>query len=114
MSLSQTARLYQLKNGHRMLGTLCHGDAETRFKYGLKNAALGITTYIHGLDGNSKHAVLETVEFLKIQSGDRVKLVDGTKGRVREVSQTVLDEKQLLFMPYDRAEKLTQITIEYL
>lgn len=114
MSLSQTARVYQLEHGHNMTATVTHDSQTQRFKYGLINATMGRTTYVHGIDGNTKQAEIETVEFVNLQSGDKIELADGRKGNVDNTSQSILNDRQTLFVPYAKVEKITRITIKYL
>lgn len=114
MRLSETARVYQLKNGHTMTGKITHGNTVTPFKYGIKNDNRGKSTYIHGIEGGQSATEIETVEPVKAEIGDKVQLVDGRKGRVENISVDILDEAQLRFVSFEKADKIVRITISYL
>ena len=62
MILSETARVYQLKNGHNMTAVLTHGEDSVKFKYGLLHSNKTKTTFIHGVEGGQNTVEIETVE----------------------------------------------------
>ena len=112
--LSETARVYQLQHGHTMIGTLKHGETITQFKYGLLHDNRNKTTYVHGIEGGQTQTEIETVCDVSPEVGDKITLVTNRKGRVTNVSTEILDELQLRFVPYEKADKIKRITIQYL
>lgn len=112
--LSQTARVYELKNGLVLNGTVIHGDVETPIKYGFKTFNKNKTTLIHGYMGTQNVTEIETVRPVTVAIGDKVILADGTKGKVGYVAVELIEEKQLRFVTYERADKRTRITVEFI
>ena len=113
-TLSEAARLYQLKKGHVLNGILAHGKQETTFKYGLLNSDRSKTTYVHGIEGGQTVIAIETVCAIAPEIGDKITLVSGQKGRVELVAVEILDDVQLRFVSYEKVEKITRITINTL
>lgn len=114
MRLSNTALLYELKNNLTLNGTLYHGDVATSFKYGYKTINKSKTTLVHGYTGAQNVTEIETVRLDGAAVGDKVQLADGTKGKVVGTTQELLEPKQLLFVPYDKAEKVVKITVQFI
>lgn len=112
--LSQTARMYELKHGLLLDGTLYHGDVVTKFKYGFETINKNKTTVIHGYTGAQNVTEIETVRPVVVTIGDKVELADGKKGKVTNTAVKLLEDKQLRFVPYERAEKITRITIQFI
>lgn len=112
-ALSETARVYQLKNGHLLNGILTHGETTTEFKYGLLHDNRTKTTYVHGAEGGQNTTEIETVEPIVVEIGDKIQFADGRKGKVVDMSTDLLEELQLRFVPYERADKVRRITVRY-
>lgn len=112
--LSEAAKLYQLTKGHRLTATLYTHGKEVPFKYGLENAYNFKATYVHGIEGGQNVIQIETVEPLTFTVGEKVKLVDGKCGKVTDVTVSVLDQVQLRFVSYERADKLQKLTIRFI
>ena len=114
MRLSQTAREYELKHGLVLDGTLYHGGVETKLKYGELTNNKNKTTVIHGYTGAQNIVEIETVRSVVVEVGDKVQLVDGRKGKVTNAAVELIEERQLLFVPYTKADKATRITIQFI
>lgn len=112
--ISETARIYELKNGLLLDGTVIHGDSETKIKYGFKTIDKNRTTLAHGYDGAQNVTEIETVRQVEVAIGDKVKLVDGRIGKVNYSRVKLLDEMQLRFVSYAKADKITNITIQFI
>lgn len=112
--LSETAKVYQLKNGHNMKAVLTHGVDETEFKYGLLHDNRIKTTYIHGVEGGQSTTEIETVEPITVEIGDKIQLANGKKGKVVDTSVNLLDDLQVRFVSYGKADKVMRITLRYL
>lgn len=111
--LSETARLYELKHGLLLDGLLEHGKQKTAFKYGFETINKNETTLIHGYMGAQNVTEIETVRPVTVAVGDKVTLVDGKSGKVTNTSVKLLDDTQLRFVSYERADKITRITIQF-
>lgn len=114
MRLSETARTYELEHGLVLSGTLYHGDEETRFRYGELTNNKNKTTVIHGYTGAQNVVEIETVRPVEVAIGDKVQLVDGRKGKVVNTAVKLLEDKQLRFVSYAKADKATRITIQFI
>lgn len=116
MKLSQSARIYQLQHGHSVIATITHGEHTQKFKCGCVTDSLNKTIGIHGVDVGQNETEIETVDFVKVHVGDTIELAGGVKGKVHKSQQTLLDKNniQLRFVPFNKAEKITRITIKYL
>lgn len=112
--LSETAKVYQLQNGHNMKAVITHGAIKTEFKCGLLHDNRIKTTYIHGVEGGQSTAEIETVEPIAVEMGDKVKLANGKAGKVVDTSVSLLDALQVRFVSYDKADKVMRITLRYL
>lgn len=112
--ISETARMYELEHGLILNGTLYHGDAVTKFKYGELNNNKNKTTLVHGVTGAQNVVEIETVRPLVAEIGDKIQLADGRKGKVTNASVKILAERQLRFVPYSKADKATRITIQFI
>ena len=113
MNVSITAKYYQLMHGHNLHGISFHGNTQAMFKYGLINANRIKTTYTHGIESNQNSVEIETVEPLDLNVGDKIQLADGKRGKVADVSTTLLDDVQLRFVSYERADKVKRITVRF-
>lgn len=111
--ITETAKVYQLEHGHTSDGELKHGLETTKFKYGTRNVKRRKTEYVHGMEGGQTQTEIETVCFVMPEIGDKVMLATGQTGIVTGVSVDVLDELQLRFVGFEKADKITHITIEY-
>lgn len=112
--VSETARAYELKHGLVLDGMLYHGDVETKFKYGELSNNKNKTTVIHGVTGAQNVVEIETARHIVVKIGDKVQLVDGRKGKVANTAVKLLEEKQLRFVSYAKADKATRITIQFI
>lgn len=112
--ISETARLYELKHGLVLDGTLVHGDAVTKFKYGFETINKNKMSLTHGFMGSQTVTEIETVRPVSVVIGDKIILVDGKQGKVSNTRQEVLEKDQLRFVPYEKADKRTLITIEFI
>ena len=114
MRLSETARVYELEHGLVLNGTLYHGSVETKFKYGELTNNKNKTTVVHGYTGAQNIVEIETARPIAVAIGDKVQLADGRKGKVTNTAIKLIEEKQLLFVPYTKADKATRITIQFI
>lgn len=112
--LSEAAKVYQLKHGHNMKAVLTHGAVKTEFKYGLLHDNRIKTTYVHGVEGGQSTTEIETVEPIAAEIGDKIALANGRKGKVVDTSTSLLDDVQVRFVSYDKADKVMRITLRYL
>lgn len=111
--ITETARVYELEHGLVLDGTLYHGDVVTKFKYGEHTNNKNKMTLVHGATGAQNVVEIETVRSVAVAIGDKVQLVDGRKGKVTNTAVKLLQEKQLRFVPYAKADKATRITIQF-
>lgn len=114
MRLSQSVREYELAHGLLLDGTLVHGNEKTSFKYGFKTINKNKTTLVHGFLGAQTVTELETVRPINVVIGDKIILADGKQGKVSNTRQELLIQEQLRFVPYEKADKRTLITIEFI
>lgn len=114
MRLSENARVYELEHGLVLDGRLYHGDVQTDFKYGELTNNKNKTTVIHGYMGAQNVVEIETVRPIAVAIGDKVQLVDGRKGKVTNTDVKLLENKQLRFVSYAKADKSTRITIQFI
>lgn len=114
MKVSETARVYELKHGLVLDATLYHGDVETKFKYGELTNNKNKTMVIHGVTGAQNVVEIETARRIVVEIGDKVQLVDGRKGKVVNTAVKLLEEKQLRFVSYAKADKITRVTIQFI
>lgn len=112
--ISETARVYELEHGLVLNATLYHGGVETKFKYGELTQNKNKTTLIHGATGAQNVVEIETVRHIAVAVGDKVQLVDGRKGKVTNTDIKLLEIKQLRFVSYAKADKVTRITIQFI
>ena len=112
--ISVAAKVYQLEHGHNLTGVLVHGNEQQSFRYGLVSNTRLKTTYVHGLEGGASAVVIETVHPIAPEVGDKIQLCDGKNGRVAEISVALLDDVQLRFVTYEKADKIRQITVRFI
>lgn len=113
MKISEQARRYELEHGLTLKGVLFHGDEKFEFKYGYENINKSKTTVIHGYTGAQNVVEIVTVRPISLAIGDKIQLVDGKKGKTVSLSVALLDDVQLRFVSYERADKVTRITIQF-
>ena len=113
MRISETARVYELEKGLILDGTLYHGYVKTKFKYGELSSDKTKNTIVHGFTGAENVVEIETVRHVIVAIGDKVQLADGREGKVTNTAVKLLQEKQLRFVPYEKADKTTRITIKF-
>ncbi|MCM1290186.1 MAG: hypothetical protein NC132_05530 [Corallococcus sp.] len=112
-NLSEKARTYQLEHGHTSVGALKRGARATQFTYGLLKIKRIKTVYAHGIEGGDTQAEIETVCGITPEIGDGITLASGQTGIVTEVLQETLDEMQLRFVGFNKADKITRISVRY-
>lgn len=115
--MTQQARRYQLEHAHTNTGVLTgRNTPETVFKYGLSmGERKGKTTLVHGLQGSIQEYDIETVEQMPVKIGDTIELShNGKTTKVIGTNVKVLDELQLRFVPYEKADKIITITVSNL
>lgn len=113
MKISETSRVYELEKGLILDSVICHGNAQTKFKYGELSAEKNKITAVHGFTAAENVVEIETVRPVAVAIGDTVLLADGRQGKVIKTSVKLLAEKQLRFVPYAKADKTTHITIKF-
>ena len=113
MSISETARVYELERGLIMDGVIFHGNVNTKFKYGELSSEKSKNTVVHGFVAAENVVEIETVRSVVVAIGDTVLLADGRQGKVTKTSVKLLAEKQLRFVSYAKADKTTRITIQF-
>lgn len=113
MIISETARVYELDKGLILDGVLYHGDEKTKFKYGELSSDKNKNTVVHGYTGAENVVEIETVRPVVAAIGDKVRLANGREGKVTNTAVKLLEEKQLRFVPYAKADKSTRITIKF-
>lgn len=113
MRISETARVYELEKGLILDGVIYHGEVKTKFKYGELSSEKNKNALVHGFTGTENVVEIETVRPVDVAIGDKVQLANGRKGKVTNTSVKLLDDKQLRFVCYDKADKTTCITIKF-
>lgn len=114
MQLSQAKKRYQKEHVHYMWGKLTSADTETiLFEYGygaLKE--ISQQELVHGFTGGTGLRVIETVYDLPLKVGDVISLGYGERDcSVVAFKFKLIDEKQLRFVPYEKADKVAVITL---
>lgn len=113
MMLSQEKRRYQREHAHYMWGkTKDKNGNEIQFEYGGKPKEVSRQEFLHGFAGGSRLRVIETVYDLPLAIGSVIELGYGEPAcSVLSFKQDLIDEKQLRFVPYEKADKVTVITL---
>lgn len=112
--MTQQARRYQLEHAHTNTGVLTgRNTPKTVFKYGLSmGERKAKTAVVHGLTGSNEEYSIETVENIAINIGDTINLShNGKNAKVIYVEKKILDELQLRFVPYEKADKIIIIGV---
>lgn len=111
---SNTIRAYELKNGIFNHAKLFHEREETEFIYAVARDGVGKTQVIHGWAGQTAQMEIVTCDTLDLHAGDRVVFATGRTAIVESWTTQVIDETQLQFIPYERADKVQRIVLQNL
>lgn len=114
MMLSQEKRRYQREHAHYMWGkTKDNNGNEIQFEYGYGSLKeVSREEFVHGFSAGTGLRVIETVYNLPLVIGSVIKLgYNEPTCSVLSFKQNLIDEKQLRFVPYEKADKVTVITL---
>lgn len=109
---SQTLRRYQLEHKHFLTATISHGDTKAVFKYAVVASKSTRTQLLHGFMASDNNAEIESVDIAFIHNSDVVELSDGKKYTVMSYDEKPIDENQLRWVPWEKADKVFRITLK--
>lgn len=109
---SQTLRRYQLEHKHFLTATISHGDIKAVFKYAVVANRSTRTQLLHGFMASDNNVEIESVDIAFVHNSDVVELTDGKKYTVVSYDENLLDENQLRWVPWEKADKVFRITLK--
>lgn len=109
---SQTLRRYQLEHKHFLTATISHGDIKAVFKYAVVANRSTRTQLLHGFMASDNNVEIESVDIAFVHNSDVVELTDGNKYTVVSYDEKPLDENQLRWVPWEKADKVFRITLK--